>query len=668
MKKLKLINSIVVASTVATPIVFLASCSQDNYANLAQLIKDDQVAIFAELSKCHRSTFDEGEAFAWIKQQFKNDKETYGATLAGEDKWSDLLCVKDQAEIDLPYPVSQKFSTSTYGNMWYDIEPSPGYEEKPKIILHAHVDMTIDWKDDAAKAEWMKESSDGGGVKVDQAHYVDEAYLCSTNNETSLGADNGMGVALLMALAKHRNEFNHPGLRLLFTADESGAVPFLWSNQPEGSIDHVERRMLASGADLLTYDQANGDFAEVRKVDGVYKWQEYKTLTENSKKPFGENYEFGNIISFDGSTRNTIYNSAAGIHECQLQNILSGTVNQQNEAPDLLQRIDKSRFDESTGDLEMYELTYFDLHGGHSGYDINRGHGNALQMLMQTLLTDDPNFALYSVESGGSAYQICNKATAKFVVNKEWGGEFLAKKAQIYFDIFHSSFPNEDKMQYELKKLDVNSEEFENEPEIQVVDPERSRQITIFSNLLLYGPNTWFDEKHEEVKSSCNFGPLTITQNYAEYTANFSYNIVARSADNDELRVFQGLVHAIIDQILYGIVNVDDTTQVNHIDNLVWQPIGEGESNNLAEEASKGYKNIHIKHYKVSSHAWLEIACFPPIFEVAGKAKPDMICYGPEIIRAHSCDEVVYTDSLDGVIKAALYVFNHADRLKSYSN
>lgn len=89
--------------------------------------------------------------------------------------------------------------------IWKDA--SPGYENAEPLILQGHIDMVCAFEDDCGidmKTDGLKLMVDGDWVK---------AY------KTSLGADNGIGVAIAMALLDD-DTLKHPRLEALFTTDE----------------------------------------------------------------------------------------------------------------------------------------------------------------------------------------------------------------------------------------------------------------------------------------------------------------------------------------------------------------------------------------------------------------------------------------------------------------
>lgn len=93
-----------------------------------------------------------------------------------------------------------------YGNFWMDVPATPGFENHPKVILQAHMDMVC-----VAAADKTIDFKTEGVTPVLQGTRL-------TADATSLGADNGIGMAAAMAVAVGAAE--HGPLRCLFTADE----------------------------------------------------------------------------------------------------------------------------------------------------------------------------------------------------------------------------------------------------------------------------------------------------------------------------------------------------------------------------------------------------------------------------------------------------------------
>ena len=93
------------------------------------------------------------------------------------------------------------------GNMVITVAPSAGYEHSEGIVIQGHVDMVCEKSPDSDHnftADPIRHVYDGDWLKADK---------------TTLGADNGIAVAMAMALATD-DSVAHPTLELLFTVDE----------------------------------------------------------------------------------------------------------------------------------------------------------------------------------------------------------------------------------------------------------------------------------------------------------------------------------------------------------------------------------------------------------------------------------------------------------------
>lgn len=98
--------------------------------------------------------------------------------------------------------------TDSYGNVVMNVPATKGYEKAPLVAFQGHIDMvpavdegvTHDWANDGLDLLWTSNS-----VKADG---------------TSLGADNGSGVAFMLTYMDYKDEFKHGPLRFIFTTDE----------------------------------------------------------------------------------------------------------------------------------------------------------------------------------------------------------------------------------------------------------------------------------------------------------------------------------------------------------------------------------------------------------------------------------------------------------------
>lgn len=95
---------------------------------------------------------------------------------------------------------------------------SPGYEDKPAVLLQAHLDMVCE-KAIKSLHDFLR----------DPIPWVLEGDWLTTGGETTLGADDGIGVALIMAVLED-STLPHPAIEALFTTNEeedmTGAASF----------------------------------------------------------------------------------------------------------------------------------------------------------------------------------------------------------------------------------------------------------------------------------------------------------------------------------------------------------------------------------------------------------------------------------------------------------
>ena len=93
------------------------------------------------------------------------------------------------------------------GNIIMRKPATPGYENKPGVILQAHMDMVCEKNNDTIH------DFDDDPIKT----YIDGDFIKAQG--TTLGADNGIGMALMLA-AITSETLQHPALECLFTVDE----------------------------------------------------------------------------------------------------------------------------------------------------------------------------------------------------------------------------------------------------------------------------------------------------------------------------------------------------------------------------------------------------------------------------------------------------------------
>ena len=132
------------------------------------------------------------------------------------------------------------------GNVIIRKPASPGMENRKTVVLQSHLDM-VHQKNNDTQFDFDKE-----GIRM----YVDDSWVKAEG--TTLGADNGMGVAAIMALLQS-TDIDHPPLEALFTIDEetgmTGAMGL------EGGV--------LQGSILLNLDTEDDDEIDIGCAGGI---------------------------------------------------------------------------------------------------------------------------------------------------------------------------------------------------------------------------------------------------------------------------------------------------------------------------------------------------------------------------------------------------------------
>lgn len=121
-------------------------------------------------------------------------------------------CSKDEEAIRaflLAWAAELDFAgkTDPVGNLLITVPATSGRKSAPTVVLQSHLDMVCE-KIPASRHDFNRDP-----LRL----YTEGDWLRA--KETTLGADNGIGIALAMALAEDR-QLQHPTLELLFTVDE----------------------------------------------------------------------------------------------------------------------------------------------------------------------------------------------------------------------------------------------------------------------------------------------------------------------------------------------------------------------------------------------------------------------------------------------------------------
>jgi dipeptidase D len=138
------------------------------------------------------------------------------------------------------------FKKDSAGNLLISVPPSTGYETKPGIIIQGHMDMVCE-----------KTAESKHDFSCDPIELVFEDQWVRAK-DTSLGADNGIGIAMAMAMASD-NFLSHPPIELLFTVDEETGLT---------GAGHLDNRWL-KGSILLNIDSEEDSTFTIGCAGGV---------------------------------------------------------------------------------------------------------------------------------------------------------------------------------------------------------------------------------------------------------------------------------------------------------------------------------------------------------------------------------------------------------------
>ncbi len=155
-------------------------------------------------------------------------------------------CSKNEAEIrefirETGTRLGAEVREDSTGNLVLAVPATPGFETAPTVILQSHIDMVCEKNSDTV-FDFSKD-----GIRP----MIDGEWL--TADGTTLGADNGIGVAAELAMLESP-DVEHGPLELLFTVDEEtgltgamGLDPALLTGRIMLNLDSEEDGMLYVG-------------------------------------------------------------------------------------------------------------------------------------------------------------------------------------------------------------------------------------------------------------------------------------------------------------------------------------------------------------------------------------------------------------------------------------
>ena len=161
-------------------------------------------------------------------------------------------------------------------NIIAEIPASVGKENAPLTILQAHMDMVC------VAAEGYEYNPTRDPIKLIRGEKFLEA------EGTSLGADDGIGVAEILYLVKNREKFPHGRLRIIFTVNEEQGMT--------GAMN-LDEKFLADADFLINCDSENFGELVVGCAGTVHAtlWRELHYVRPDTKLPYSLEIKIGGL-------------------------------------------------------------------------------------------------------------------------------------------------------------------------------------------------------------------------------------------------------------------------------------------------------------------------------------------------------------------------------------
>lgn len=202
------------------------------------------------------------------------------------------------------------------GNLLIRVPGSPGQESAPTIVLQSHMDMVCE-----------KSPASGHDFFTSPIELV-YAGDWLTANQTTLGADNGAGLALALAFAEDSAAL-HPPLELLVTVDEESGLTGASALDPELISGRILINLDSEDEGVFTIGCAGGrdlelllpvSYQAVQGQEAVYQFKVHGLQGGHSGINIGEQRANANVLLCRLLAR------LAGRFGCRLAAISGGTV------------------------------------------------------------------------------------------------------------------------------------------------------------------------------------------------------------------------------------------------------------------------------------------------------------------------------------------------------
>ena len=266
-----------------------------------------------------------------------------------------------------------KFEADSNGNILIHIDSNGMADQTPTLGVQAHIDMV-----------WVGDYVDG----VIDVELKDGKLIAE---KSTLGADDGFGVAMILEIVEKRNELIHGPLELILTIDEEmGLIGMKQMPAKDGSTK--TNIPILKSKYLINCDSLNGD--------NVYV----------------------------GSQGGTVYQSSFVVNPVKFSN---------------------------NPDKSIIQIQILNCSGGHSGQCITFGRANAIKnmgILLSYLLSSNIEFEIAEFDGGEKVNIIAPSCKAIIIISSSDESnalEILNKHSQALLNEFQTT----DNANYEIKKI-----------------------------------------------------------------------------------------------------------------------------------------------------------------------------------------------------------------------
>lgn len=362
------------------------------------------------------------------------------------------------------------------GNVIITKPATPGMENRQPIVMQSHLDMVCQKNND------VEFDFDTQGIQM----FVDGDWVKAKG--TTLGADNGLGVATIMSILESQ-DISHPDLEALFTIDEetgmTGALA-LKPGQLKGEIllnldteedDEIDIGC-AGGVDVtasatfnLTDSKAETVKIEIKGLQGGHSGMDIHKGFGNSNKLVGRFLFLGlenqiELISIDGgSLRNAIPREAVAVFSVENSaEFLKNTEQLKAEIleefasieKDLMINIEKTESSEKAISADDSKKVIFAINAANNGVfrmspDVEglvEASNNVARVELKNGAIKILNLTRSSVES--TKWEVANQLKSAFESNSlktEFGGSYPGWKPkpdaeiiQVMTDLYENNF------------------------------------------------------------------------------------------------------------------------------------------------------------------------------------------------------------------------------------